>query len=419
MATTDPAGQPPPSGGFAEGGWYSGYQYSGGRFPALAGQLSTGEEAFVSEADKSFIAAQRIKTPQPQTSSAVTPSLNDFQNQLFQAVDAPRVKERTAEEIRALVTPPVRPELLDRIGMFEDLREEQGIVALEAALNDLTAQEDEIVASARQRGQAEEGKPVALGVIGGRQTEIQRQENEKLDFVQRQKARVVDQLRTANNTVSLYMNLHELNYQDASERFNADFNANLQIYNLITAQEERILEQFERDRNHAKSNLQVYANAITNGNLSYSNLPVDQQLAINKMEVQSGLPVGFISDLRLSPKDSILYMNEKTGEALVIGEDGNMQIQQTGFRGSVGTGTKETESERKQDAFSQMDIILNELGGDDNFVSPDEWNTARSRWVQKGFNKDDFDAAFRIKHVGVDVADRTNQVFDLDDFGLE
>ena len=104
MAAKDPAGKVAPSGGFKTGGWYSGYQYWEGSFAPKAGvihpssdQPGAGKEAYVAPKDVAYIEAERAKT-RPTTQEEVTPYLNQFQDSIFKATEAPSVKIPTMEE---------------------------------------------------------------------------------------------------------------------------------------------------------------------------------------------------------------------------------------------------------------------------------------------------------------------------------
>ena len=132
---------------------------------------------------------------------------------------------------------------------------------------------------------------------------------------------------------------------------------------------------------------------------------------INKLEVQSGLPIGFIGNLQMSAKDRLINVNEKTGEALIIGDDGGFKVVQTGLTPTPTTEKEPSEAKRKRSAFAEVESKLKELGGDDLYVSPEEWKWIKGAWTTQGYSAKDFDEAFRGRFVNPD--------FDPDDFGLE
>lgn len=420
-----------PPGGFKEGGWYEGRQYIGGTFSdpgqihpqstqqGAGQQVSKEVIAQTAPENVAYIEQQRKQQPtqEPKSAEEVTPYLDKFQTDLLSAATAPPTRIPTPAELKTELQPETGlPELLDRTGQFEELRTTHGVADLEKTLTDLKAQEDELYAGFREQKFTEEGKPVPLNVIAGRVGEEERQYLERKDYIGRQKARVVDELNTKYNLINQLMTFSGLDYNDAVERYQTEFSNNLKIYDLVADARKEKRSEYEYDRDAAKANIQVFMGAITSGNMDYSSLSMDEKVMVGKLEAQAGLPTGFISNLKMAPGDNIVNINEKTGEALMMNADGNFQVVQTGMRPSPETGTaSERESDIKKNAFSEMESILSNFGGEDNFVSPDEWNRARSAWARQGYEGKEFDDAFKTRFVG----DPESRDFNLEEFGFE
>ena len=156
--------------------------------------------------------------------------LNSYQDSVYGAAGSPELRESIVAQLEPDME---KPETLNRVQEYEKLRGEIGVADLETTLTDLKAQLEEQYATKRARRFDAEGKPVAMGVIAGRVGEIERQENERIDALGRQINVINDQLQTSYNTIQTYMNYMGLDYQDAVAAYNADFNKNLQIYNLV------------------------------------------------------------------------------------------------------------------------------------------------------------------------------------------
>jgi len=394
---------------FQEGGWYSGRQYWNGTLSAPgvinsqsnqqgAGQaVSTEVVKQTNPANVSYIQSQQGgQTSTPTTKESVTPYLNDYQSSLYNASTAPETRIQSTEEVKAQLTAGlVKPEPLNRVAEFEKLRTDQGVADTEKSLatlkDQITAEQDML----RQQRGIEEGKPVPMGVISGRISEEERVANVRLDALGRQQARLVDELNTKYNVINTYMNFKGLDYQDAVQAYDTEYKQNLQIYDIIAGQRKEARSAYEYDQNSAKANLQVYMNAITSGNLTYNDMDDSQKLMVNKLEIQSGLPVGFISNLQMSAKDRIMGISEDKTQAWVLDENNNMKIIQTGLRSSGGSNTSTTANKT---AIQSMAKSLSEAGGDDGIVSPDEWNQARQIWINAGYKAEDFDKAFYSQH---------------------
>ena len=372
--TTDPSGKAAPKGGFQTGGWYSGYQYWDGSFAPKAGvihsssnQQGAGQavnptvvaatntaQGLKAGTNEAYIAKQNATSTQTPTTKEQLPSfLDNFQSGLYNSATSPETKVPTVEELKSELMPTTaKPELLNRTAEFDKLRTEQGVADLETNLNDLKAQQDEIAAQLNTNKISERGKPVAMNVIEGRISEEQQQAQEQSDYIGRQITRVTDQLTTKYNVINTYMNFMGLDYQDAVASYDKEYQQNLQFYELVQGAKKQARSEWEYDQTAAKANLTVYANAITSGNMSYANLDPTQKAMINKLEVQSGLPVGFMSNLTMSAGDKILGISDDKTQAWVVGDDGNMKVIQTGLRKSVGTGSdaKVTLEKFKSDA---------------------------------------------------------------------
>lgn len=279
------------------------------------------------------------------------------------------------------------PALLNLEQTFTELRADYGLADLESSLNSLKAQEQDIQAAFRTQRTDERGRPVAQNVIEGRIGEEERAAQERLDFIARQKSVIIDELNTKYSVIGQIMNFKQVDYQTAVDDYERTFNQNLQVYNLISS-------EADRQQTAARANLQIYANAITNGNMDYNSLSSDQKLMLNKLEMQSGLPVGFVSSLKLDPGANILFTstNEGVTQVGVRNPDGSISVQSYGTR----TPGKQTDAEFKKGAQTEMGNFLNGKANSYGHVSGSDYLYARNKWVTEGGgNPDDFDTLFR------------------------
>lgn len=352
----------------------------------------------------SISGAVATTTPPPQSAQQVTPYLNDFQTQHFDNANIPEVKVPTIEEFRASVTPSTpRPEPLNRVATFESLRTAQGVADLENSVNDLKAQQAQLDAEFRQQKTAERGKTVPQNVIEGRIGQEERAYLERKDYLGQQIARVTDQLNTKYNLINTYMNLYSLDYQDAVQRWDSEYKQNFDMYTAILGQQNKAVEQattiakIQEDTRQfeikqASANLTTFMNAIKDGNLSYSTLSPDQQLLVNKMEVQAGLPIGIMSQVKLDPKANIVFQTENAG-IVTIGirnADGGIDVQKYG----TATSGKPTEAETKSASLSKIENNLRAVAGRDTYVSPQDYSAAISDVVRLGYTREQADQIF-------------------------
>lgn len=309
--------------------------------------------------------------------------LDNYQQGVYNAAGSPELRESISAQLEP--TEAELPETLNRVETAENMRAEMGVDDLETSLNDLKAQLEEQYASKRARTQNVESKPFGnMGVIAGRISEIERQETDRIDAIGRQLNVVNDQLTTAYNGISTMINYMGLDYQDAKSAWESEYNRNLQIYKLVD-------EELDEQKAAARANLQTYMNAVLSGNISYDNLSGSEKTMINKLELQSGLPIGFIGNLNMSPQDKLISVNDKTGEALFMDANGNFQVVPTGATptpsgnggNSTGAFSKQT-MDQAESVLKRYDTIVtggvdrygNDVAGD-KLLSPKEWESAK------------------------------------------
>lgn len=272
---------------------------------ALLGKLQTSSQQ-----------AQPANNAVPKVNSAdeATTYLKNFQTQLYDKSTTPDGKS----DIQNLLPSTPAPTPINRVETLEKLRTEYKVGDLETELNTLKDEKRIIEESQRKRVANEQGKPVALGVIAGRTDEITRQENEKLDFVNRKLQAVNDELTTKYSTIKTLIDFKGLDYNDAVEAYDKEFDRNVKMYSLISAEQNEI-------KDSARANLQIIQNSIIKGNATFSSLPAETQATITKLELQSGLPIGFTASLKADPNANIIFTTSNEG------------VTQVGFRNADGT----------------------------------------------------------------------------------
>lgn len=261
---------------------------------------------------------------QPAVPSQVAPFLQDTQevkfaqeeaaqNQFFEGGKTPaEIEADVRSKLEGSTQIPTAPNFEES---FTNLREELGLSDIESNITELKRSRRGIEAVTRQRTRFEEGRQVGLGVIAGRISETERQAREDLEFVDRQISYQTEQVQAGYNTINTMMSMRNMDFQAGLEVYNAEFNKNKTIYSAIRSEitEERSFQQriIERAQDNAKANLATYSNLILKGNMKYKNLSSAQKLDINKMEIQSGLGIGYLSKLKMSLQDKIISSTQR------------------------------------------------------------------------------------------------------------
>jgi len=203
-----------------------------------------------------------------------------------------------AEVTPTTAAPAAAPKLEDT---YNTLRANYGVTDLETQLNDLQNEEQTIRNTATNRKDYAESKPVSLGVIGGRQSEVDRQTSKQLTENLAQQSYLSNQLKTKYDIISNIMNFQQKDYENASAAYNTEFNRNIALLQQVRADETASTNEENIKLDNARADYTIFINAISSGSLNVANLNATQKATLNKLEVQQGLPVGTYE--MLAPKD--------------------------------------------------------------------------------------------------------------------
>lgn len=233
-----------------------------------------------------------------------------------------------------------RPETPDLTALYESFRtgaqgEMYNTTELEESMAFWKDQKRKADARRLERIEFEESQPVALGVIQGKTSEIQNQEDRELQKINNEIAYVTDQLNIKYSMIDTMMNLTQLDYKNASEAYDSQFSQNIQMINLVQGIQSNEKAQEQKTQDTARANLQIIQNNLTEGNMSYTDLTDDEKLNIRKLEIQAGLPAGFTERLKNSdPKANIISTTSRTDpsgkqyvDILTKNEDGKLTVQ--------------------------------------------------------------------------------------------
>jgi hypothetical protein len=353
----------------------------------------------------------------PTTAAELDSWLKDWQNTQLTAAgswDSYFEGQGTTEmdRIREQIMPgediPKPPSLVER---FQDMRAEYGLDELEQSLADLRAEEREQQAIRRERIEGTFQERDRMSAIQGQVSEIERQEMQRLDFLGREISYRVDMINSAYNVINLTTQLMQMDWQNAKEWWQTKFNANMAIYQQLRSEFESDRDfaqrQLEYEQSVAKSNLQIYMDMITNGQLTYDQMDSATQMAIKKLEIQSGLGAGFLSKIQMDPNKQIksitnrtvggvqyadiLRIDPRTGQITV--ETIRLGAVSVGGSGG-GTSGADAQAAQLQQARQGAAADLNAKVGKDGKVSPSTWNRVRSQWIAMGYDPNLFNQYF-------------------------
>lgn len=354
-ATAAQLGIKAPAGGFKDGGWYEGRNYdaasgtfgdpgviwskslpnSGTKVSSEVNQQSSVAQGLAPNAIDTYI---RGSSAIPKSAPAITPFLNEYQNNLFGDGGGPETRVQSLSEISNELkssgilpsgAPPTPPSLVEQFGA---LKEQAGVDAIQQSIIDLKAQQDAIATQLQVNKTAENGKPVAKNVIQGRISQEEQQAQDQYDFIGRQLSRKQDELNAALGNIQMIMQFSQTDYQNAAQAYNTQFDQAISTINLVRGIQQDQKTDQQRAIDNARANAQIFVNAIQKGNLDINSLDPAAQAQLNTLEVQAGLPVGFFGALRMDADANVLFTNTNNGvtQVGIRNADGSVSVQSYG-----------------------------------------------------------------------------------------
>jgi hypothetical protein len=334
-----------------------------------------------------------------------------IKSQMEAAGDIPTVKGAIAEDQAILdeygakfgydKTTTEKPAVVSLKDTYADLQKTYNTGELETQLTDLQKEQKDIEARTRARKEYEASKPVAMGVISGKQSEIEKQEAELLDANLRQQDYLTNQLKNKYSTIETMMNLTQKDYENSVSNYDKQFSQNMQVMNYLKGVEETVNTKANQVRDDARANLTIITNAITSGGMTYDDLPATTKTQISKYEIMAGLPTGFTKALQnKNPKSDILSTTtrqeangSKYADILTRDQSGKISVQSI-YLGKeklpVSSSGGETKAEiAEREKLARRDLIkadIASVAGSDDKVDP-----AKMIMIARSISKDDPD----------------------------
>lgn len=212
-------------------------------------------------------------------------------------------------------------------------QDEQGLQALD---DEAMAIENDLVA----RRNAARSQPVAMGVIAGRVGEIERQQMERLNQVNRDRQYLANSLAQKQSIIGSMMDAYGADYKAAQEAFDSKYNHAMDAINMFRqikkdetdekaamanaalAQKKFEEEKAQKRKDDASAKLKVIYDAIGDGTMD-PNLIKNPAMALQmaQLEIQSGYPIGTFTGMMSKNPDkkiqsTVESINEK-GEKIL------------------------------------------------------------------------------------------------------
>lgn len=296
------------------------------------------------------------------------------------------------------------PNKVDNISFtdtYKQLRADSGLVDLENNLNSLQAQARDIQAQRQARINSEKGKAVPMNVIAGRVGEVEQQENERLMAIENSIQTATAQLKTKLDTVDTIMKYTAMDYDNAVQNYDRQFNQNIQVMNMVKSISDDEKSDEERVIDNARANAQIMINTMQSNGTTYKDLTPDQQVNLTKLGVQSGLGANFFSDvMNVSAGKEILttITNDDKTKTTIMYKDGTTKVIATGLPTGSGVQPKSTSTgvytsgtlNTSKSNINALKSVLDKTRGEDGYVNSAEYHNAYIDWINAGGLAQDF-----------------------------
>lgn len=288
---------------------------------SLLGKTST-----TSTSTPASVGTPTATTAVPQNTPANSAELAEYLNKNQEELNAlenfdPFDGEASAEKIEGFAQDtlgmegeaPVAPKFEET---FQKLRVDMGLDSVESSINEYKNMIREQENLLMQQRNTERGKTQRLGVIEGRIDQATRDRQEQISWLSSNVAYLTDVANSAYTYINMIMQFKQMDYNTAKEAYDSEFNKRMTVYESLVeqARDERDFKMALRQEQQktASAQLSMYADMITSGQMRWSDMSEAEQLAIHKLEVQAGLPVGFTSKIRIPEGSTIKSITNRT-----------------------------------------------------------------------------------------------------------
>lgn len=278
-----------------------------------------------------------------------------------------------------------KPAVVSMADTYESYRTKYGVEDLETQLSGLDKEYKDLLAVRSARINAEKNKAVPMNVIAGRVSEVEQQEMERLTAIENSINTINSQLKVKYGIVDTLMSLTQTDYNNAVKAYDSNFSNNMSIMNAIKGISDDLKTEAEKEADNARSSLQIIYNAVSSGATSLDSLSDSQKLLVQKLELQAGLPSGFLETLQnKNPKAEIITTynwvgSDNTQYVSILTKDESGQIKVNNYPLGTAKKTATTSKEDEEEADKQAVLAdIKSITGTDGYVDTEKIVQIRS-----------------------------------------
>jgi len=241
------------------------------------------------------------------------------------------------------------PEAPSMADLYADQKKQLGIEPLETELanidSDIENIQTQLFIAAEEAGE----KLMSTGEISREKGALQKRAEREIALKQIEKSAISRQLNNKIDTLNMVMDLNQTDYANAANYYQQELKNTTALYNLLRGAETAEETREDKVKTDAQNNLTVITNSLKTNGIDYLSLTPEQQVTIAQMELQSGYPSGFTSQvLADNPEQTIKSTASRTDadnntwfDVLMQDESGALSVKsysRGAGKGSVSSG---------------------------------------------------------------------------------
>lgn len=189
---------------------------------------------------------------------------------------------------------------------FLKQKKDLGIGDLESELADVESQLEALNAEHKNAILTGESKKVPLGAMRRGLSEVDLQYSRTLNDLTAQRNSVSNQLNMKYGVLNTMISLTDKDMARAEQAYQNEFNQIVTLTNMIQGIEQNYQTTQEREQTAARANVQIMANLLKDGSISYADMDINMITDLKRMELTAGLPVGFTEFINAAVEEPVV-----------------------------------------------------------------------------------------------------------------
>lgn len=204
-----------------------------------------------------------------------------------------------------------KPKVVSLVDTLNKKRAELGVGAKETELAGIDTEIAKLDQQITDLFGTEDDRLVSMTEIGRRKSEEQRLYEKARTELSTKRTGIVNELTQKYSVIDSIMKYTSADYENAVDDYNTKFTQAINLTNLLKNVEESNKSDAEKKADNARTNVQIMMNTLKDKNIDFTKLDSGTLLNIKNLELQSGLPSGFVKFAMEATDDPVISMGSE------------------------------------------------------------------------------------------------------------